>query len=581
MTESDKLVLGRVPVSNSTEAASGSDSTVGSRTLLVLLLALLLALLWTAVFMQIRRDQDAAEYEAALHLSNLDLAFAGDVAATLQAADQIIRTVRQEVRRNGRGFQLTAAAQRGDLLDARFSQVAIIDAAGMLVDSSLAFSPVDLSDRAHFKVHQQSQQDGLYVSSPVLGRVSKKLTLQITRRISLDDGSFGGVVVVSLDADLLTTFYRNVQLGADGVIMLAGADGVVRSRRPARPQAEVNGGVVGPAHAEALRMRVGSVWAQGQADGVTRLYAFRALDDYGLFVYVARSRHDILQRAHQLRWVYLGASLLFSLALLGLGWALFARLATQARLVNQLRESHLQATAANAMKSRFLASVSHELRTPLNGILGYAELIRDGGTASEIGEYAQVVLESGHHLHNLVNTILDLARIEAGQMSLVLTDVVLDDLLNDACDMHRVTAQERGLTLSLQIDPGCPVQLCTDRTRLLQVLSNLIHNALKFTDLGGVQIVAQPKDNAVLIEVTDSGRGIALSQMPLVFMRFQAASAEFSHPSQGAGLGLPLAKELTELIGGSLSIRSVPGQGTCVGILLPLQLVESGRGLPP
>ncbi len=581
MTPPEIAVSGWGPLPAAADPAPSSDSTVGARTLLLVLLVLLLGLLWTAVFMQTRRDEDAAWRDASLHLSNLDLAFAGDVAATLQAADQIIRTVRQELRRSGRGFSLAAAARHGDLIDARFSQVAVIDARGMLVDSSLPFTPMDLSDRAHFKIHQQSQRDVLQVSGPVLGRVSKKFTLQITRRIGLEDGSFGGVVVVSLDADLLTDFYRNVQLGADGVITLAGADGAILSRRAAAPQVLAKPGLVGAAHAEALRMRVGTVWADGPGDGVPRLLAFRALDDYGLFTYVARSRDDILRSAHQLRWIYVGTSLLFSLVLLGLGWALFSRLATQARLVGELRASHLQATAANAMKSRFLASVSHELRTPLNGILGYAELIRDGGTESEVREYAQVVLESGHHLHNLVNTILDLARIEAGQMSLVLMDVVLADVLNEACDMHRVTAQERGLALSLHVDPACPAQLRTDRTRLLQVLSNLIHNALKFTDVGGVQVAAHLDNASVVIAVSDTGRGIGPTQMPLVFMRFQAASAEFSHPAQGAGLGLPLAKELTELIGGALSIRSEAGQGTCVSISLPLQHVEAASEPSP
>ena len=581
MKSLDMAVSGRGPAPTPPEVSPGADSTVAARNLLLVLLALLLGLLWAAVFMQTRVDEDAARRDAALHLSNLDLAFAGDVAATLQAADQIIRTVRQESRRSGRSFSLAAAAQRGDLIDERFSQVAIIDARGMLVDSSLPFNPIDLSDRAHFKIHQQSQRDVLQVNGPVLGRVSNKLTLQITRRISLEDGSFGGVVVVSLDADLLTDFYRNVQLGADGVITLADADGAILSRRAASSQEQVKAGAVGAAHAEAQRMRVGTVWADGPGDGVPRLLAFRALDDYGLFTYVARSRRDILQRVQQLRWIYLGTSALFSLVLLGLGWALLRRMAMQARLVDQLRASHLQATAANAMKSRFLASVSHELRTPLNGILGYAELIRDGGTDSEVREYAQVVLESGHHLHNLVNTILDLARIEAGQMPLVLMDVVLAELLTEACDMHRVTAQERGLALTLSVDPACPGQLHTDRTRLLQVLSNLIHNALKFTDVGGVQVDARPDNGGVLIEVSDSGRGIAPSQMPLVFMRFQAASAEFSHPAQGAGLGLPLAKELTELIGGTLSIRSEAGQGTCVSISLPLQPARAGSAPSP
>ena len=580
MTASGKPVPRWMPGPTPLGAVSSPDNTLGSRAVLLFLLVLLLGLLWTAVFMQTKHDEDAAVRDAALHLGNLDLAFAADVTATMRAADQIIRTVRQEVRRSGYAVRLAAAAQRGET-DGRFSQVGVIDAQGILVDSSLPFSPIDLSDRAHFQVHQRSQTDVLNVSAPVLGRVSKKLTLQITRRIFLEDGSFGGVVVVSLDADLLTDFYRNVQLGVDGVIMLAGADGAVRSRRPALAPASVQGGMVGALHAEALRMRVGTVWADGPGDGLPRLHAYRTLDEYGLFVYVARSRHDILKRAHELRWIYVGASLLFSLALLGIGWALFARLAMQSRLVDQLRASNLQATAANAMKSRFLASVSHELRTPLNGILGYAELIRDGGTDSEVREYAQVVLESGHHLHNLVNTILDLARIEAGQMSLVLTDVVLADLLREACDMHRVTAQERGLALSLEIDPACPAQLRTDRTRLLQVLSNLLHNALKFTDLGGVQVTARLQDKSVLIAVSDSGRGIGPAQLPLVFMRFQAASAEFLHPAQGAGLGLPLAKELTELIGGVLSIESEAGQGTCVTISLPLQPDEPGSRLAP
>ena len=276
------------------------------RALLVGFAALMLIMVWTTAFLRSSRDMREAEVDAVQQLSNLSLAFAESTISKLQSADQVVRLVRREVQRSGPSFDLKESADFSGLIDRSLRQLAIIGADGFLSDSSLPFSRVDLSDREHFRVHQQVSDDRLFISRPVVGRVSGQRTLQVTRRIDNPDGRFGGVVVLSLATDRLTNIYSSLDLGAQGVITLVGSDGWVRAHRTVRGDQSDQNISQNRAFQAALKAPFGTALVVSSTDQIERLYSFRRLEPYDLIALVGRSREDILANVHELRRLYVG-----------------------------------------------------------------------------------------------------------------------------------------------------------------------------------------------------------------------------------------------------------------------------------
>ncbi|WP_119152894.1 hybrid sensor histidine kinase/response regulator [Caldimonas tepidiphila] len=526
--------------------------------------------LWAWVGFQIHRESEEALAQAELNLGNLTRAFAEHTVKTVEGADQTLRFVRRDYLAQGDRLDLASYLERTAMVDSAYWLLSVIGPHGHVSHSSMPFMQVDLSDRAHFRVHAEGLEDRLFISKPVFGRVSEKWSIQLTRRIEHPDGRFGGVVVLSLSPDYLTNFYQEVDLGRDGSISLVGFDGVVRARAVGdnRESGQVVSG--DPLFEEARRRKVGARVASGGVDGIERVWAYRALDDYDLVVFAGMRTDEVLKEPRRRRMAYLAVAALTTLTLVAFMTVLLRAVRRQHGLVARLRDSERRANVANEMKTKFLASISHELRTPLNGILGYAELIRDTAREAEAREYGGIVHQSAQHLHSLVNTLLDLAKIESGRMRLSIRPLALGELVEEVVRLNAVFAESRGLALELARSPQAPATIESDRTRLVQVLNNLLSNAIKFTDRGGVVLRVAPDPDGVLIVVQDSGIGIPAAQLETLFTRFHATTTEFVHPAQGAGLGLPLARELTELLGGTLEIESAEGQGTRVLVRLPL-----------
>ena len=235
----------------------------------------------------------------------------------------------------------------------------------------------------------------------------------------------------------------------------------------------------------------------------------------------------------------------------------------------RLEDARHSAEEANRMKSEFLANMSHELRTPLNGILGFAELLEMELEDPAQREYAQAIRTSGDHLLALVTAILDLAKIEAGRMDFDLTTLDLPALLTEVVGLQKGHAQAKNLALELLTDK-LPDVVFGDRMRLRQVLLNLINNALKFTTHGSVTVRASRVDDRVRIEVQDSGIGIKLVDQQLIFEKFRQSESSITRNHQGSGLGLTLAKELVEHMGGEIGVISTPGAGSTFYVLLPV-----------
>lgn len=237
---------------------------------------------------------------------------------------------------------------------------------------------------------------------------------------------------------------------------------------------------------------------------------------------------------------------------------------------SRLEDAKLRAEEASRLKSAFLATVSHELRTPLNGILGFADLLRSDLKEPEQREFAHIIHRSGEHLLKLVTEILDLAKIESGEMTFHWMDISLPKFARESLAPHWSAAKAKGLTLDIHLADDLPATLHTDPPRLLQVLNNLLNNAIKFTDHGGVTLTISRSTDALLLAVHDTGPGIPPESHEVVFEKFKQLENFLTREHGGTGLGLALARQLVEHMGGRLVLESTVGLGSTFTIHLPL-----------
>ena len=255
---------------------------------------------------------------------------------------------------------------------------------------------------------------------------------------------------------------------------------------------------------------------------------------------------------------------------------------------DELRAAKVTAERASEVKSLFLAKMSHELRTPFNAIIGFADMIAtralgDGRDATETyAGYAVEIRDSGQHLLDLLNNILDISKIESGRMAVQIDRFDLRQTLVSALGQVRAAAHTQGVTLSLSVPSPSPDTRADERA-VRQIVTNLLSNALKFTPEGGRITIAAAAtaDGGFEISVSDTGIGIAPDEIQRVLQPFEQGDNRYSRAMGGTGIGLALVNGLVELHGGSLRIDSQPGQGTTVTTIFPAPpLPTDGRRLP-
>jgi signal transduction histidine kinase len=250
-----------------------------------------------------------------------------------------------------------------------------------------------------------------------------------------------------------------------------------------------------------------------------------------------------------------------------------------ARLFREIDDKGRELELASRHKSQFLANMSHELRTPLNAILGYTELILDN-IYGEAPEKMRAVLErvqtNGKHLLGLINDVLDLSKIEAGQLTLSLNDYSLAELVQGVYVAVEPLASRKNLALTTKVEKGLPAGRGDER-RLAQVLLNLVGNAIKFTDKGEVAIEASAANGAFNVAVRDSGPGIAADDQVKIFEEFQQVDNTSTRQKGGTGLGLAISKRIVELHGGRIQVDSELGKGSTFTIRLPVKAGGEGQ----
>jgi signal transduction histidine kinase/CheY-like chemotaxis protein len=238
-----------------------------------------------------------------------------------------------------------------------------------------------------------------------------------------------------------------------------------------------------------------------------------------------------------------------------------------------------EARHANRAKSNFLATMSHEIRTPMNGVLGMAQLLRRDEADPRQIERIDILIDSGEYLLSILNDILDVSKIDAGALQIVEGVEDIQGFLERLVDFWSARADEKGVSLVLELAPSLPEYVRMDALRLRQILFNLVGNALKFTEAGAVTVFAdaRPKSDTatwVHIGIRDSGVGIAPEHLPNLFERFSQADDSEIRKFGGTGLGLAIAKQLTELMGGRIWAESAAGQGSTFHVELPMTLTE-------
>lgn len=243
--------------------------------------------------------------------------------------------------------------------------------------------------------------------------------------------------------------------------------------------------------------------------------------------------------------------------------------------LEKVEKERTRAEEASNTKSEFLANMSHEIRTPLNGIMGMLQLMQSSSPSPRQNEYIGAAMQASKRLNNVLSDILDLARVEAGKLSIQNTEFGPAEILQQTYDMFNLTSRQTGINLKLNITQNFPAKIIGDSLRLQQVLSNVVGNALKFTEQGSIQIEAtklplSPAGKSrLLFIISDTGPGIPQNKLGKLFESFTQASKGYTREHQGVGLGLAICKKLVSLMGGSISVESKEGEGSSFYISIP------------
>ena len=661
-----------------------------------------IVLIWagiTAYLLQKHQTEIESTEQASRNLTH---AFEENIRRTIEAIDTTIRAARVARAHGPAQFDLAAWERDSGLTRELTLQLAISDRNGDLIASNLASlngKRTSIADREHFRIPRDQPGDNLFISRPVIGRVSGRWSVQFVRKLMDETGAFDGVIVASLDPAFLSRFYTSLNVG-HGALMLLGQDGIVRSAAPETVTKLGQDLSATALMAGAGATGHGTVRMAATMDNIDRIYSWRRVDPYGLIVVVglssgdalasyqrdlrgcitlgltltlitllvtimlARHRRDMLRSREMLQaavenisqgllvvdaqrkmpvlnaraaellevppyltrpgvsfdallaWqvetgefagqdaetvralvssgglahgdtVYQrkrqnGTVLEIRTKVLDTGLAVrtYTDITEQKRTAQILAEARDAAQAAARTRTEFLAVMSHEIRTPLNGVIGIAGLLEDMELAPAQRDYVRLIRQSGDHLLELVNDILDFSRLEADRVQLEGVDFDPLALVQGVTSMLLIQASTKGLHLSAVTADNLPAAVTGDPGRLRQILLNLVGNAVKFTDQGWVtlKLAHEPANDGcvrLLFSVADSGIGISCESIERMFKQFTQMDGSISRRFGGSGLGLAICRRLVELMGGTITVESQPGVGSTFRFDITLKLAQA------
>lgn len=535
--------------------------------LMLVLGPLMVVVVWTIVMLRVSDEHTQATQQAFATATGLARVFDEQSQRTLGAADQMIRLVRQRYLTIGQTLNIAQVLADAAYITPAYLKITISDAQGNVIASSTQVTHASMKNTEAFTALSADAGDSLYIGKPVFDETGKRWTLQLSRRIERRDGTFAGVVVASLEPAFLLQALRDADFGPQDIAALVGLDGITRVRLRG-DHLDFNVDIsTHPVFRAALDQHARSGRAVSVIDDVERFVAWMSVNDYPLVVAVGLASDRAMMDFDRHRRVYFAGATVFSVCVLVLtllaGWLSVRQRSMLRKLASSERE-------ANELKSSFIANISHDLRTPLNGIIGFADVIRETAENPDQRQYAQYILDSGNHLLALVNMLLDLTKMRASKLHLQRDSVDLKKVAAHVANTQSMAARKKGLEFQLRIADDFPQTVPCDAVRIRQVMNNLVHNAIKFTERGGVTLELLKDGARAIIRTTDTGIGMSREDQSRLFEFFAEGRDTSARKNVGSGLGLAFSKELVKLHGGTIEVMSVPGSGTNVTVSLPL-----------
>ncbi len=557
------------------------SSRVDPALLMLLIGPLMIFFAWGVAYSQISKDRNRALAEGYRDANGLSRSFAEQTLHRLDDIEQMLRVVRAAYLVHGKDIDIARLLQDAGFPEQRNIEVAILDAANGLAVGEASGSP----DWLPATIPSGKVVDRTVLSTPLPAKADRPDTLLISRPILRPDGSVAGAVVARvrpgqvlarlrrLNVGPMARQFGAIELGHNDIAAILGVDGRVRAALLGGDQVPA---AKLPKHQVIRRLKDGTIEQAPvpQVDLVPRLWSGGYLGDYRLIIVVGISREAALVDFQRHRRIYLIGTSAFTLCV-GLLTVMAAVLARrQKRTLQRLAASERQ---ANELKSTFLAKISHDLRTPLNGILGFSELVKTTASEPEQRQYGEYIHDSSSHLLDLVNMILDLAKLRNGTLHLRLREVDLRQIAKSVSRTHAIVAKEKGVEFRLDVAADFPERVTCDGTRIREVLNNLLHNAVKFTRAGHVALDLSTQDGQARVRVSDTGIGMTDEIKSRLFQPFSEGRDEASRGQAGAGIGLAFSRELVALHGGAIEVVSQEGAGTSVTFWIPVAGPDTGR----
>jgi two-component system, NarL family, sensor histidine kinase BarA len=583
----------------------------------------------------IQQEREAAEAHAQDETYNLCGAFEEQVRRSIDSIRSSMSLLKPRLADQGAGFDLVSWIAASPEFAATAVQVSFIGADGKLVSTSLERhpNPADLSDREHVRVHLRGGR-GLFVGKPVPGRLSNRVTIQVSDRVETEDGKLAGVVVFSISPDFLTTLHNVVRLGQSGFMLLAGQDSVIRAAYAAfqKPDENYSGRSISATEvfkaASDGSTESGAYEGSGPLNGVTSYIRWRKVAGYPLVALVG------IGKAGALSVTYRSAVLLAGLgaAVLALTFImtvilhreiarrvqreidLFEASAATAKAAEDLTLRHNQllktsselaaergrlqqmnrdlakakeqAVTANQAKTSLLMNMSHEFRTPMHAILNFTAMALkrlDNPDRSKLKTYLQNINTSGARLLRLLNALLDLAKLESGKFDLHLLPTDLAQIARQSQIEIDSLFGEKQLRLEFECRSENTAGVY-DPAQMMQVFINLYSNAVRVAPPGSaIKVLVEDgelagKRPALHCSVADEGPGIPEAEIETIFDKF-AQSSKTATGAGGSGLGLAICREIVLLHQGKIWASSAASGGAVFHVLLPTDLVSQDEDI--
>ncbi len=540
-------------------------------------LLIVFASIWITTLILSVQDRSRVLAQSTQRVERLAKAAAFHAERSVLGADILAKFLALEYLAMGNAINLSMWKTRAIADTQLYPQVGIINSKGIAIAGSVTpFVKVDVSDRPHFLHHKNGSGGPLFVGRTVLGRSSGKLSIQVTRRIDKPGEGFVGVAVVSFAPQYFAELYKDI-VSPGRAMYLVGEDGYTRTEYSGA-ELKTDRDVRSTGWFQEIEKQAGKasgLIAVQDKNNAAEYYAYQRVPGLPLMVVISASNDEMFSdylAADRSRTM---AAILMSVML---GILLFVIELTARR--NRRFQASLELQSKNLalaldVKEVFIRNMSHELRTPLAGIAAGADFIKNFTKEEDMRETAQSIHSASEHLKNIVDNLLMLS---AGGSSSTLAkkeNVNVVAVVKEVIAINRADASTKGLALSLKHpDIDLPF-VAISRTALIQVLQNLVNNAIKFTDRGGVALDVQSDGKFVKIVIEDTGAGISPEDIPRLFKQFSQLEVFGSRPLSGTGLGLYLSAQLVESFGGQMGLESVVGVGSKFSVTLPFVDVEN------